>query len=242
MIKIAVCDDDERELTRTRELCHSYATRHKEMEIWMESFTSGKALFKQLTTGEKNYDILLLDIYMPEMTGIELASILREREDNCQIIFLTTSMNHAIEAFSLHAAHYLVKPYTMEQLNNALDKAISVLEKIKRANILLKTSTGIQRVNLTDIIYSETEKHIQNIHLEGGKSLQVRITCNELYDMLCWDHRFYKCGSTYIMNLDKIKEVTAKHILFETGDELSMQRRQYKELLNLYTQYLLERI
>ena len=242
MIKIAICDDDEKELTRTKELCFSYSTRHKDVGIIIESFTCGVTLLEQLTTSGKSYDVLLLDIYMPEMTGIELASLLREKKDNSQIIFLTTSMNHAVEAFSLYATHYLVKPYTKEQLDHALNKAISVVEKIKKANILVKTSTGIQRVNLTDIIYSETEKHIQKIYLEEGETLSVRITCNELYDMLSWDSRFYKCGSTYIMNLDRIKEVTAKYILFETGDELPMQRRQYKELLNLYTQYLLERI
>ncbi len=242
MIKIAICDDDERELTKTCELCRSFTAGHKEMGILIESFSSGAALLEHMSNGKKSYDILLLDIYMPQMTGMELASSLRKKKDDCQIIFLTTSMEHAIEAFSLHATHYLVKPYTSEQLEDALNKAISVLEKNNKANILLKTSTGLQRVNLKDIIYSETEKHIQNIHLEEGKALQIRITCNELFDMLCWDSRFYKCGSTYIMNLDKIKEITAKHILFENGDELPMQRRQYKELLNLYTQYLLDRI
>ncbi|MBP1754703.1 MAG: putative two-component response regulator [Firmicutes bacterium] len=242
MINLAICDDDVRELDKTVELCHSYALQHKDMDIRIDRFSSGTALLEQMTEGQNNYDVMLLDIYMPDMTGIELAKYLRARADNCQIIFLTTSLGHAIEAFTLHATHYLVKPYTREQLGDALDKAVSAVDKIKKANILIKNSNGIQRINLSDIIYSETEKHLQNIHLGDGTCLQVRITSSELYDMLCMDKRFYKCGSTYILNLDKIKEITAKHILFSNHEELPMQRRQYKELVELYTRYLLDRL
>ncbi len=240
MITIAICDDDLKELNNTRDLCHSYANNHKDLEIRIETYTCATELQKKITEGQICYEVLLLDIYMPELTGIELARSLRERKDNCQIIFLTTSMAHAIEAFSLHAAHYLLKPFTGEQLRDALDKAITVIDKSRKANILLKTSNGLQKVNMVDILYCETDKHNQNIHLMEGKGLQVRISSSELYELLSSDRRFYKCGSTYIMNLEKITEVTTKHIRFENGVVLPMQRRQYKELLELYTRYLLD--
>ncbi|MDF2487244.1 MAG: putative two-component response regulator [Herbinix sp.] len=240
MIKIVICDDDEIELKKTKELCLDYAAGNKEIDFEIDSISSSSVLLKQIEEEQSSYDILLLDIYMPEMTGVDLARCLRERKDNCQIVFLTTSKAHAVEAFSLHAVHYLVKPYTSAQLQEALDKAIEAVDKKRKATILLKTTVGVQKVNLADIFYSETEKHIQNIHLLGNKSVQLRISCSELYEMLSGDHRFYKCGSTYIMNLGKITEVTTKHILFDDGSELPMQRRQYKELLNLYTRYLIE--
>lgn len=240
MINIVICDDDTRELQNTKNHCLSYASDHKELDIRIESFSSSAELLKRITDGHCGNDVMLLDIYMPEMTGIELARSLRERKDNCQIVFLTTSMAHAIEAFSLHAAHYLLKPFTQMQLKDALNKAIEAIDKARKANILLKTSAGMQKINMTGIVYSETDKHNQNIHLSEEKKLQVRITCSELYDLLSCDRRFYKCGSTYIMNLDKITEITAKRILFENGEELPMQRRQYKELLERYTSYLLE--
>ena len=149
-------------------------------------------------------------------------------------------MEHAVEAFSLHAAHYLVKPYTGVQLENALNKAIAAVEKAKQSSILLKTIAGLQKINMSDILYSETDKHIQMIHLQDGKCLLVRITCCELFDLLSCDNRFYKCGSTYIINLDQLTKVTTKQILLENGEELLMQRRQYKELVDRYTSYLLE--
>jgi DNA-binding LytR/AlgR family response regulator len=240
MIKLVICDDDEKELKRTKELCLSYVAGNTEIDFEIDSVPSASVLLKQIEEDQKRYDILLLDIYMPEMTGVELAKRLRERKQDCQIIFLTTSVAHAVEAFSLHAAHYLVKPYTYTQLEDALDIAIEAVEKVKKANILLKSTIGTQKLNLADVMYSETDKHIQTIHLLGNKSLEVRITCSELYEMLAGDNRFYRCGSTYIMNLDRITEVTAKHILFDDGSELPMQRRQYKELLDRYTRFLLD--
>lgn len=240
MINIVICDDDANELLHTKKLCQSYASNHKEPELRIECYSSAVELHQRIIGGQCSNDVLLLDIYMPGMTGIELARCLREREDHCQIVFLTTSMAHAIEAFTLHAAHYLLKPYTKEQLEDALDKAIAFVEEGKKANILLKTANGLHKVNIADVLYCETDKHNQKIFLLDGKCLQVRITSSELYELLSCDRRFYKCGSTYIMNLDKIIEITAKQILFGNGTELPMQRRQYKELLELYTRYLLE--
>jgi DNA-binding LytR/AlgR family response regulator len=149
-------------------------------------------------------------------------------------------MAHAIEAFSLHASHYLVKPFTKEQLEDALDKSIAQVEKDRKSVLVLKTGSGMVKVNLSDFVYSETDKHIQNIQLMDGTCLQIRISCSELFDLLQMDKRFFKCGSTYIINLDKISEVTTKQIMFDSKDQIPMQRRQYKELLERYTSYSFE--
>lgn len=239
MIKIAICDDDEKELNITKSMCNTYVATHPEFNIKISTFLSSGELMSHIEQPEK-YDILLLDIYMPGMTGTELAKVLREKNDNCQIVFLTTSLTHAIEAFSLHAAHYLVKPFTKEQFDIGLSKAIAALEKSTKAQITLRTSGGLRKIYFTDILYAETQRHIQNIHLVDGKCLQVRITSNELYELFLQDSRFYKCGSTYILNLGKIEEVTIKAIMLENGEQIPTQRRQYKELIDRYTSYSLE--
>lgn len=238
MIKIAICDDEEKELTKTKGMCDSYASKYPEYDIRISTFATPVELM--LYMEQNKFDILFLDIYMPQMTGIELARSLRNKNDDCQIIFLTTSLTHAVEAFSLHAAHYLVKPFMEEQFVDAMSKAIASIEKVSRTHIMLKTSSGVQKIVLADFLYAETMRHVQSIHMTEGKCLQVRMTSTELFEMLRQDNRFFKCGSTYILNLDKIEEVTLHTINFENGIQLPMQRRQYKELLSKYTGYLLE--
>jgi DNA-binding LytR/AlgR family response regulator len=237
MIKIAICDDEEKELIKTNEMCSKYANLDPEYDIRLQSFTSPVELLK--ISLQEAFDIILLDIYMPGMTGTQLARSLREKNAECQIVFLTTSSAHAVEAFSLHAAHYLVKPYTKEQFEDALTKAVCAVEKLGNAQIILKTPDGLQKILFSELLYSETEKHVQKLHLSGGRCLPIRMSCGELYEQLSFDDRFYKCGSTYIINLGKIQEVSSQCILFDNGEKIPMQRRQYKELLDLFTGYAL---
>jgi len=241
MIKIVICDDDVKELDKANKMCQAYQTGHPEADIRISSFSSPLELKFNIERGEK-YDIFLLDIYMPQMTGTELAKSLRRSKEDCQIIFLTTSVNHAIEAFSLHAAHYLVKPYTRVQLEDALNKAVRAIEKKHKAQITVKTSDGICRISFSDFIYSETDNHVQQIYLADGECHKVRIPSTELFELLSFDGRFFKCGSTYIINVSKVEEITRNHIIFENGGKIPMQRRQYKDLIDRYTAYALEGI
>lgn len=239
MIKIAICDDDVKELEKTKEMCKVYQALHPDADIRISIFTSpNELLFHIANIGQ--FDLVLLDIYMPEMSGTILARTLREKNDNLQIIFLTTSQAHAVEAFSLHAAHYLVKPYKADQLDDALSKAIYAIEKNNKAYITLKTTGGVQRVYFADYVYSETDGHIQKVYQNPEDYIKIRITCYELYQLLSSDNRFFKYGCSYILNLDKIQEISTKSILFENGLQIPMQRRQYKELLDRYTSYSLE--
>lgn len=239
MIKIAICDDDEKELAKATDGCLSYLAKHSEYRIKINKFKEASDLISHIKYKE-SFDILLLDIYMPNMTGIELAHIIRERKEECEIIFLTTSSAHAIEAFTLNASHYLLKPYTRKDFHIALSKALSQLEKRKKAQITLKSSTGIHKVLFKDFIYAETEGHIQKIFLEDNKCLSIRLTSVDLFEKISHDKRFYKCGSTYIINLEKVKELTYKNIFLDNGEEIRMQRRQYKTMIDRYTSYSLE--
>lgn len=240
MIKIAICDDDKNELNRASTNCFAYAATYPEQDIRISTFDLASDLIKYLEVHD-NFDIYILDIYMPNTSGVELAKTIRERDDESEIIFLTSSTVHAIEAFSLHAAHYLVKPYSLEKFDNALAKAFKQLEKTKKAQVTLKSITGVHKVLFSDFLYAETEKHLQHIHLKDGTSLRVRMSSIELFDRLNHEKRFYKCGSTYILNLGKIKEITPKLILFDNQQHIFTQRRHYKHLIDTYTRYSLER-
>ena len=240
MIKIAICDDDSNEIMRTRNNCLAYMAKYPEQDIRVSTFKQGSVLLEYLDS-HNDFDIMMLDIYMPLLTGIELAKIIRKQNSESEIIFLTSSTDHAIEAFTLNATHYLVKPYTIEQFDSALLKALKQLEKKKVAYITLKSAKGLHKVKFSEFIYAETEKHFQHIHLEDGVILKIRITSIGLYELLNHDRRFYKCGSTYILNLTKIKEITIKTILLDNQEILNMQRRQYKTLIDSYTRYSLER-
>lgn len=236
MIKIAICDDNKEELSKTRRECMAFGAKYPTKDIRISTFEDASSVLSYVKL-QGSFDIMILDIYMPNITGVELAASLREENDECEIIFLTSSATHAIEAFTLNATHYILKPYTTEQFDSALSKAFSQIAKRKKETITLKSTLGTHKILFANFLYSETQGHMQNIHLTEGITLKVRMTSIQLYERLSHDSRFYKCGSTYILNLGKVKEVSVSSILLDTNEQLHMQRRQYKTLLERYTRY-----
>ena len=236
MIRIAICDDELQELERTENVLKIYACEHAQYDITIHSFSSPIEL---LTCVERQggFDVLLLDVYMPGVLGTDTARELRKMGDRCQLIFLTTSRDHAVEAFSLHAAHYLVKPYAHKELFEALDKAIENLSKKAAAYITLKTTEGIRRVELNKIVYSEADNHFQRIYLADGRTIITRRSSIELFKQLEEEPRFCKCGSAYIINMDYITQIHAQGILLSTGAKIKIPGRKYAEFKSRYMDY-----
>ena len=117
MIKIAVCDDDEKILGETLELLRHY----KKLSLTADAYTSGEAL---LAAGKK-YDILLLDIDMEGPDGIETARRIREVDKEVKLIYVTNYSDYTIFAFGVHAFAYLLKPLKAEELFAQLDEALA---------------------------------------------------------------------------------------------------------------------
>ena len=236
MIRIAVCDDELQELGRADNLLKKYACEHPEYKIELHSFSAPLEMLAYVER-QGGFDVLLLDVYMPGILGTDTARELRNMGDRCQLIFLTTSRDHAVEAFSLNAAHYLLKPYSEKDFFMALDKAIESLSKKDAAFITVKTSDGIRRINLNKFVYSEAENHLQHIYMADGISISTRISSVELFKLLEEEPRFNKCGSAYILNMDYISQIYAQGVVFSTGLKIPIPSRKYAEFKKIYMDY-----
>ena len=152
MLKIAICDDSVQQLQTIRCATQLYFNTHEERGIHVEALSSPFLCLEQM---EKNggYDIVLLDICMPGISGTQIAKEIRRRQDKTEIIFLTTSDEYAVDAFALKAAHYLIKPVSQSQFDEAMDRAMSrlLLEPSKR--VVLKAESGeLHNLEISDIL------------------------------------------------------------------------------------------
>ena len=123
-MNVMICDDQAEELENMKQIVSEYAATHSELSIDTKCFSNP---FDMLDEIEKSGapDIALLDICMPSVLGTEIAREIQSKsEESTDIIFLTTSADFAVEAFSLHVSDYLTKPYTKERLTDALDRVI----------------------------------------------------------------------------------------------------------------------
>ncbi len=230
MIELAICDDESQEIERTRGMILQYIKAHPQYEIKIHTFSAPLEL---LSFVEENggFDVLLLDIYMSGIKGTDAARELRSLGDEGEIIFLTTSRDHSLEAFEVNAAQYLVKPYLEESLFAALNKVMKRIEVDRRAKIVLKTSEGISRIAPRDVVYTETSRNnYQWIHTIQGQKLEVRMTSAELFTLLSVNKFFIRCGVSLNLNLKYIRQISKNTISFDTGEQIVYPYRSYKKL------------
>ena len=220
MLKIAICDDEKMFCDSAEGMLKLYM-ENKAVPFQADVFNVPSKLVDATENGTV-YDIYLLDIYMPGITGMSIATELRSRGVKSPIIFLTSSTDHALEAFGVDATHYLLKPYSKENFYVGMDKAMQSITSHKDDSIVLKVDNEYRNILVSQILYCEAADKYQRFYLETGEKLLVRISGTELYKMLSEYDSFYHCGRAHIVNLDYINRVTADGILLKNGAILKL--------------------
>lgn len=237
---IGICDDEAEELDKTEQLLLAYGKEHPEHEFTTKRFENVNDLLQM--TRDKSFvpDLLLLDIYMPEMLGTAAAKELREIGSTGSIIFLTTSSEHALDAFRVDALQYLVKPINQMDLFAALDKYLWTAEEKRKKHLLLKIDGMIHRISLADIVSFEAQGKRQCLHLADGSHSTLHMTMTALYQMLSHYNEFVKVGAAYIINLEHIDSLNSHNVCLDTGKNIFLPRGTYQPLKEQYFRYYCE--
>ena len=230
MIELAICDDEEKEIEYAQGMLKEYMKEHPQYDFKIQTFSASLEL---LTFIEKNggFDLLLMDIYMGGIKGIDAARELRNLGDQAEIIFLTSSRDHSLEAFEVNAAQYLVKPYRKDVFFAALDQVMGRIAIDRRSVVVVKTAKGIFRIAPRDMVYTESSrKNYQMIHTIQGQKMEVRMTSAELFTMLAANKFFVKCGASLNLNLKYVRQISKHEISFDTGEQIRYPYRSYTKL------------
>ena len=235
MLRIAVCDDDQLYLTKACTLLEQYA-RERDPALLVDRFSLPSELLDSIDSCVF-HDVYLLDIYMPGISGMSVAAELRKRDIESPIIFLTTSKEHALEAFGVGATQYLVKPYDEQAFFVSMDKALREVHTTPPQQLMLKTEGEYRNISVRDIIYCETQAHYQKICLKSGEFVSVRATSVELFDQLAPFGFFHQCSKAYIVALTKISRLTPTSVVMQDGTELSIPKSARSGLKAAYFAY-----
>ena len=243
MYRIALCDDEPAELEKTEKLLRDYEKKHSGLEFVIRSFKNADELL--CVTGEERDqpDLIFMDIYMPDLEnevcplGMEMARKLRGRGYKGRLVFLTTSKEHALEAFGVDALQYLVKPIGEDSLSSTMDKLLKEMEEERKRYILLRIEGRFERVPLNDIVYCEAQGKTQSLCLSDGTKCTLRTTLTELYDQLSVYQEFVRVGVAFIVNLGYIGSLNAKEIHMDNDTKIYLPRGTYKGLREQYLNY-----
>ena len=239
MIRIALCDDEKKILDEVSAYIRSYAEKKNNRDIEIFPFDSAKALLSALEDG-RAFDIFVLDVYIGDEMGTELARVIRKLGIESPIIFATTSVEHAPQSYETETLRYLIKPINPAKFYEAMDVAVANAEKLGQRLIKLKTENGTESINASYIMYSEAHDHYQYVTLIGGEVIKIRMTVTELFTVLAKYGGFLRVGSPYIINLRHVKNVSRTEVCLYSNVGISIPRGKYTEIKNAFWDYQYE--
>lgn len=218
--KIAICDDSDADRQYVFNIVNQWA-KTRGYIVTIPTFSSAENFLFQYEE-EKDYDILLLDIEMGDIDGVEMAKSLRKTNDAVQIIFVTGYSDYISEGYEVAALHYLMKPVKEEKLCSVLDRAIDKISKNEKV-LNFEISGEMVRVPIYQIRYADVLGNYVTLH--ALSDVTVKMTLNDLEKQL--DERFYRVGRSSIINLTQISRVTKNEIKLSDGTIVHLPRGAY---------------
>lgn len=220
MIRIALCDDSELQLEVTESVLNNYIqTRNEEMTV--ELYRSGEELIR--TVREKGgYDVYILDMIMPGMNGMEVASLLRIMNDTGKIVFLTSTMEYAVQSYDVEASAYLLKPVDTDKLRRSLDKILNALDR-KEQSLIIQTVTESMKLDPLRINYVTLENRKLKYVLTNGRVLMgktIRTRFQEEIAPLLRYSMFSLCGISLLINLRQVEGISGDSVMMKNGEML----------------------
>jgi len=223
MIDIVICDDEQAEIFYLAGLVQKWAAEQN-ISIKLTDYTSAES-FLFSYEDNKAVDILLLDIQMGKMDGVELAKKVRANNKEVQIIFVTGYMEYIADGYDVEALHYLLKPVTEEKLIMILNRALKKLAGNERA-VYINHSSGNIRIPMYEIRYLEVRHNYVTVIANEGYT--VKKTLAEMEKEL--DENFFRTGRSYIINLKFIRKVTKTEVHLKEGTVIPLSRGLYDKL------------
>lgn len=231
-MKIAVCEDNPEDYKILEKMIHAFLEHHN-IKAEIASFSCGEDFLTAHT--DMHYDIVFMDIYLTGSTGIETAAVACSLSP-VQTIFTTTSQEHAIEAFSLNAAHYLVKPLSLEAVADAMERCLLRMGIRYSEHLDIKTSQGMVSIPTDNIVYIEVFNKVCLIHTEKN-SFQTYSSLEAIFELLD-SNTFLRAQRSFIVNMNFIESFYFDHIVLSNGKDIVLSRNNRTELKDQYQQFL----
>ena len=232
-MRIAICDDEVREQERLLQIIQDWNP-----VCDTECFSDGASLLRAAGSTPP-FDIAFLDIYMPGENGIDIAGTLREISPQTGIVFVTTSQDHAVNAFSLNALHYLVKPVTAQGIIEVF-RRLAEYHARQRKTLSLSVKGGTYTVLLSQICSLESGNRVVEVLLDDGRQLKTRMPLYELEQKI--DKRFLKINRGILVNMDYIERMGTDCCILRNGSRFFLASRRRNAICAAYHDYRFDQL
>ena len=228
--KIAICDDEQNQIEYITSIVASWST-HEGHSCEIRTFASAEAFLFEYEE-DKAYDILLLDVEMKNMNGIELAKRIRKDNNRAEIIFITSHFEFVGEGYEVDALHYLIKPISAEKLTQVLTKAAEKLS-VEPPSVVISCEGETVKLYEADILYVESFLHYIVIHT---KDKEYKIKENmSVFENRVSDY-FYRIHRSYLVSLKYITRISRTSVSIG-NTELPLSRGKYDDINRAFIEH-----
>lgn len=214
MIYIAICDDDDESVIKLRDKVKS-CLKHNKIIADITVYTQSKLLQYDIQEG-KYYDLLLSDIEMPHINGMNLAVYIKNHLPDLIIIFITSHLKYTIDAFTLSIFRYIPKSTIDERLPQAFMDAINMIKIQSDQYYIIQTPTRIEKIPYRKIVYISREGKNSVIYLKENKKTKVRKSLSQVYKEFAGNDFVYVDRGN-IVNLSHIMGIRKDVIELSSG-------------------------
>lgn len=227
-MRIAICDDEEAQLNLLKKYLLEWGREHK-TAINTQLFPNGES-FLFSWEEDRRYDLLILDIEMGKMSGIEVAKKIRRQDEDMPILFATGYDDYMAQGYEVSALHYLLKPVNKEKFYAVLDKLLRKKEQnAKEEKLFFQTKEGNLSLPLSKIWYIEACSHQCILHTETQEYV-LKQSISEAATFLAERKEIMQCHRSYLVNLKHIAAIVKNEIILDNQIRLPVSRNLIKEV------------
>ncbi len=242
-INILICDDCQEDLMALRQNIERFFFNLPDTyDYHIDSFSLGTELLKKYN--ENHYQIVFLDIEMPEINGLEVAKKLRENNNSLFIIFVSSYDQFMKDSFEVQPYQYLEKPIMFDSTKKVLQSIIKTLSNNQSSILTISTVDGDYLINLKELMYIQNIKGKKNyleFHLQSG---EIYITNGTIQS---WENALKEYGFVpsmrgILVNIYHIKIIQSTQVILKNNESLPLSRRQAKIIHETFVNHVISLI
>lgn len=233
MYRVAICDDEDVFLKSTGEVVKKFF-REKGKEAQIAEYLGGMQLKKDILAGEV-YHIAILDIEMPDISGMELSTVIKDKYQDTVLIFVTAYERYAIPAYELSVFRYVLKSRLEEMLTRALAAALQRLDIEEDKFFVIEKTDCVRRILQKDILYVfRSGKNA--VIVTRDEKIKVRKPLKGVYEVL-HEPQFFFADRGYIVNIRQICSIRRNTLLMKNQDEVPLSASHIQKARELVKEY-----
>lgn len=233
MVRVAIVEDEKEYV----QILYGYLKKYEEafnMKFQISTFQDGLDIVMNY---KSEFDIIFLDIQMKHMDGMKAASEIRKLDEDVIFIFITNTIQFAVQGYMVDALGYVLKPVPYLAFSQIVTKGIKQLHKKKQKEYLkIEVEGGVMRLDISTIYFIESQRHYVMVHSEHGDFL----TPGPMKDLEKYlaNKGFAKCHNAYLINLAHVTSIVQNDVVLSDGKLINISRGRKKEFMDSLTNFV----